>query len=534
MSAPAESPPPAGSGKPSLAERIKARAEKYAVMPDEEVRAAAENHWLKADPSVPVTELRIRLVNDNYILRVEHLEYDIGLYEWCESKRVTVSAAAAVKEALKEAVKKEGIKKEGTTEEAASDSDDEGGGVGFTVHVLVERGTDYVVLANGLIICCNEDPDLNPSAGIYYSTPRTFGWVKAKGWTANLFTSKRQQAVALEKKAKDAEVKEKKKRKAEEIENKATKRVLDHRKEKKVKKESKEEQKVEAPEVKPEAAAAAAGDRDPKAMDDVPGAQPGGHGNAMPAGPIPFPIGFNPTGRANKWAIIVGNKDYVLPGVKKLHNPINDATAFQQLCLGTLGYPKDHVLLVLNAVSKSELMDQIRRFAHQFGNGDRVVFFYAGHGDTVDKESRLLCVGDARRALNKGDCEVDLAEIQQALTLSKMWGLVFILDSCRSTTDESEEGRPIGGADAPGEWRLPLLPNSVHAFACAPGKSANDNSSDNNGRFTKYLIQYQTAHPREDLRLNLARVCQAVMHVSQGLQQPWISASVQQHDNFTL
>lgn len=508
--------------------------EKWATMPEEAVRVAAEQRWLKKD-GVAITELRVRLANNNFVARVDHLQYDGGLFEWSPAKRVKLGAAASAK--------REAQEKEMKKEDSGSDSDEEGScAPDELVHVLIEAGTQRIVVAHGLVICCNEDPDLNPEASIFWARRKRLGWEE---WDSSLFVSTKKIDLEAKQREKADEVAKKKAW----MESQQKKIVLNHSRKKK------STGSVKAEPVKTELEAAVKSEPGARGPDDImqdvsaaasssssAAAASSSSSSSVVASPIlppelsriPAPIPFSPTGNAKKYAFIVGNTDYHLTNVSSLRNPVNDANAFAALCENTLGYDRANIQIHLNVKSKAELTSHAQTLNRKLHDGDRVVFFYAGHAGIHKEESQLLCVGgiEGGHRLGKKDCEVSLTEIQTTLTHGcRLWALVYILDACRTEAD----GRPNNSASTSGEWRLPLATNSLHAFACALRSTSHDGAREegSNGRFTKWFLAYQRASPAVDLRLILSRTCHAVLHESDGAQQPWQRSSVE-HDLFTL
>ena len=170
-------------------------------------------------------------------------------------------------------------------------------------------------------------------------------------------------------------------------------------------------------------------------------------------------LALSPAGasaQARTWAVVVGIDDYTyLEGVEggDLLGAENDAHAFVDYLTAGLDVPAEqiHLLTGADATSKN-IRTALSGWLHDRSQaGDRVYFFYSGHGSPVldqngDEEDGLdetISPVDALPRSPSNDLVDD--EIDQMLTAVVASEIIVILDSCSSGTATKvagHEGRP--------------------------------------------------------------------------------------------
>lgn len=212
-------------------------------------------------------------------------------------------------------------------------------------------------------------------------------------------------------------------------------------------------------------------------------------------------------------ALVIGNNAYKEEW--RLRNPVNDARDMRQ-ALEALGF---QVQSAENA-DAAEIESAVRNFTSALKPGDIAFFFYSGHGLQIDGENYLVPTDfDAANAIEaKHKCYsanllLDLM-IESGAKLN-----VVVLDACRSNPFRQARSleRGLAAMNAGG--------GALIAYATAPGDVASDNPIENNGLYTKHLLEaLRTPGLEIEGVFKLAR--EAVYRASNKKQLPWTASSV--------
>jgi Flp pilus assembly protein TadD len=134
-------------------------------------------------------------------------------------------------------------------------------------------------------------------------------------------------------------------------------------------------------------------------------------------------------------------------------------------------------------LSLSQMQQSIAKFVGGLQKGDVALFFFSGHGMQIDGENFLVPVDfTARLASDAKESCVRFDDIQRSLEKSAAGLSIMVMDACRVNPFRGTRGLVVGMA--PVEARI----GSYVAFAASPGQTADDNSGERNGLFTKYLL----------------------------------------------
>ncbi|HLK63483.1 MAG TPA: caspase family protein [Bryobacteraceae bacterium] len=196
-------------------------------------------------------------------------------------------------------------------------------------------------------------------------------------------------------------------------------------------------------------------------------------GTAEPP-PHPFP---NLILEKRRVALVIGNAAYRRQPV--LRNPVHDAEDMK-ISLEKLGFD----VTIGTDLGYRDMWDRIRRFISTVRAGDVVLFYYSGHGSQVNGEN-LLAPVDLPTILSEptmGQMNVRFDEVQNLLEQSPASLSILIMDACRNNMFH---GKSLSRGLAPA---VPGLGSYV-AFSASPGQTADDNPSERNGLFTKYLLE---------------------------------------------
>jgi tetratricopeptide (TPR) repeat protein len=209
-------------------------------------------------------------------------------------------------------------------------------------------------------------------------------------------------------------------------------------------------------------------------------------------------------------ALVIGNDAYQT--IKPLKNAINDARAMDK-ALTSVGFK---VIKVENG-TKGMLEQAAADFFNAIGNGDTVLFYYAGHAVQVQGENVLIPV-DLENARNLIEVKIksfSVASVFEYLKQSKAKNRIVILDSCRSN--------PFGeGSALQAGLAIPTNagPSTYMAFSTSPNAVAGDNPDGKNSWFTEALANLI---PTPDITIDdlFNRVRERVEKATLNRQTPW-------------
>jgi hypothetical protein len=135
-----------------------------------------------------------------------------------------------------------------------------------------------------------------------------------------------------------------------------------------------------------------------------------------------------PQGKA--YALLFGVEKYMEALLEDVRYAEKDATAVKE-ALEAIGYEAQNIQLILsNAATKTNIEYEARQLAKSVRKGDKVFFFFAGHGYTLGGQNYLLA-HDTRR----DDIEatsVALGHVFDLFENSECRQVMFFLDCCHS------------------------------------------------------------------------------------------------------
>ena len=134
----------------------------------------------------------------------------------------------------------------------------------------------------------------------------------------------------------------------------------------------------------------------------------------------------------NSWALIIGIDKY--QNVKNLNYAVKDAESMQSMMVEYFDFPKDNVKILLNEEANyKNIRRQFSEISKSAGKNDRVLIFFAGHGETID-----LPEGGEKGYLlpHDGDRDdlyltaVPMDELKQIAFMSKAKHILYLVDAC--------------------------------------------------------------------------------------------------------
>ena len=224
-------------------------------------------------------------------------------------------------------------------------------------------------------------------------------------------------------------------------------------------------------------------------------------------------LSVEPTTGGRRVALVIGNANY--PG-HKLANPVHDAEDFGA-ALTKAGF----TVSVAKDVSRQAMRDLVSKFVGSLHDGDVALFYFSGHGLEVDGEN-LLVPADFPQSVPGSPVDTKNAafafdDVQRALEQSRARLNILVMDACRTNPYRDHTRAWDQGGPAPVEAGL----GSYVAFAASPGQTADDNSGERNGLFTKFLLQALQQEP-PPLSQVFRQVRDSVYEASGKRQRPYL------------
>ena len=132
--------------------------------------------------------------------------------------------------------------------------------------------------------------------------------------------------------------------------------------------------------------------------------------------------------RTHVFAVAVEN--YQDSTIRQVTFAENDATKFVEVWHALGADTKDCVLLLSTKATFKSFETRLKAFLSHVATGDRVVFFFAGHGLAINAESRIT-VHDTDRSDLPGTT-IPLSDILKQMRASPSGQVLLFLDSCHS------------------------------------------------------------------------------------------------------
>jgi len=149
---------------------------------------------------------------------------------------------------------------------------------------------------------------------------------------------------------------------------------------------------------------------------------------------LPFIFGFDDDNIYDKsWALVVGINDY--NNVPNLNYAVEDALAIKNMLINEYRFPRKNVrYLIDKEATQSNIKKELSNLMKNAGDNDRVIFYFAGHGETA---ALGLEEGDIGFLLPyDGDVEdlyfsaIDMEELKRISKFSKAKHMLFLVDAC--------------------------------------------------------------------------------------------------------
>ena len=137
---------------------------------------------------------------------------------------------------------------------------------------------------------------------------------------------------------------------------------------------------------------------------------------------------------SQSWALIIGINDYQY--VDPLSYAVDDAVSVRKVLIDKFGFKEDNILLITNEeATKDNIMEGFQEILLSAGEKDRIVVFYAGHGDTYPLPSGgdmgyiIPVDGDASKE-KIFLTSIAMSTIEQLADMSAAKHILYLVDAC--------------------------------------------------------------------------------------------------------
>ncbi len=195
-----------------------------------------------------------------------------------------------------------------------------------------------------------------------------------------------------------------------------------------------------------------------------------------------------------RFALIIGNEDYSshqldLKSESNVDFAKNDASAFKEYCINTMGIPEKNITFLLDATvgQINQGIDKLKLLSKACNGKSQLIVFYAGHGlpDEKTKEPYLIPVDVNGANVTAG---IKLQDLYSSLTAFSSERITVYLDACFTGG-----GRNAGLIASRGVKIRPkedVLAGNIVVFSSSSGEQSSlPYSDEKHGMFTYYLLK---------------------------------------------
>ena len=192
---------------------------------------------------------------------------------------------------------------------------------------------------------------------------------------------------------------------------------------------------------------------------------------------------------SRKYALIIGNTDYIDPGLVQLTAPGKDAEDFARILKDQNICAFDQVNIWLNQLS-STVIEAVDEFFDQRKPDDLLVLYFSGHGVRDEFGSLYLAVRNTIRTRLRSTA-IRSDYIREAMDQSRSKRQVLILDCCNSGAFPQGAKAEVGGAMGitrafQGYGRFVLTASDATQYAWEGDKVIGETQ---NSLFTHFLVK---------------------------------------------
>ncbi len=203
---------------------------------------------------------------------------------------------------------------------------------------------------------------------------------------------------------------------------------------------------------------------------------------------------------------MVGIDEYVRPSIPKLRYAVADAKLFSQALQDTLSVPKDHIFLMTSDAvdenSQPRFVNVAYRLSYLKGKikkDDTLIFYFAGHGVTLDGEPFLLTEeADNRSAGTLRATSLHAGDLISTLQKNESGNVWVTLDACRNSPDGKNEAKLDAAVnDSLSKANIGLLHTGT-MFSCAVGERAWEWDEKKHGCYSYFMVEGMRSHAADE------------------------------------
>jgi hypothetical protein len=205
---------------------------------------------------------------------------------------------------------------------------------------------------------------------------------------------------------------------------------------------------------------------------------------------IPKSASINPY----RFALIIGNEDYSsnqkdLKSESNVDFARNDASAFRDYCISTLGIPEKNITFLLDATvgQINQGIAKLKLLSKASNGKAQLIVFYAGHGlpDENTKEPYLIPVDVSGANVTSG---IKLKDLYTSLTEFPSERVTVYLDAC--FTGGGRNAGLIASRGVKIKPKEDVLSGNIVVFSSSSGEQSSlPYTDEKHGMFTYYLLQ---------------------------------------------
>ena len=132
------------------------------------------------------------------------------------------------------------------------------------------------------------------------------------------------------------------------------------------------------------------------------------------------------------WAVIIGINEY--KHMQNLNYAVNDAKSVKEMLMKNYNYKEDHIKMILNEnATKNGILEGFNELLQEAKEDDRVIVFYAGHGETYtlpsggEKGYLVPVDGDPE---NLFLTSIPMHQLYEIANMSYAKHILYLVDAC--------------------------------------------------------------------------------------------------------